>query len=53
MDACGINVIRECCAMGDGIHISNRGVGMDGLYDICITIMFLCPFIFFMFRCTI
>lgn len=47
MDACGINVIRECCAMGDGIHIINRGVEMDGLYDICFTILFLCPFIFY------
>lgn len=46
MDACGINVIRVCCAMEDMIHIINEGVEVGGLYDICMSVMilFLCPF---------
>lgn len=49
MDACGINVITVCHAMGDMIHITNGGVEVGGLYDICMSviILFLCPFNFF------
>lgn len=51
MDACGINVIRVCCAMGDMIHIINGGVEVGGLCDIgmSVIILFLCPFNFFNF----
>lgn len=38
MDACGINVIRVCCAMVDMIHIINGGIEVGGLYDICMSV---------------
>lgn len=41
MDACGINVIRVCCAMGDMIHDINEGIEVGGLYDICMSVIVL------------